>query len=109
MATTRNLEVMSNSFYKESVCNSLIHRRKKSPSPLLIRTTITTTTTTTIAITTTTTTTISTYLWLYSPLLGLDRFLSFFIFFTQSVGLLGREISPSQGRYLHTQDSTNTE
>jgi hypothetical protein len=29
--------------------------------------------------------------------------------FTQSVGLLGRGISPSQGRYLHTQDSTNTE
>jgi hypothetical protein len=29
--------------------------------------------------------------------------------FTQPVGLLGRGISPSQGRYLHTQDSTNTE
>jgi hypothetical protein len=29
--------------------------------------------------------------------------------FTQSVVLLGRGISPSQGRYLHTQDNTNTE
>jgi hypothetical protein len=27
--------------------------------------------------------------------------------FTQSVGLLGRGISPSQGRYMHTKDSTN--
>jgi hypothetical protein len=27
---------------------------------------------------------------------------SFVIFFTQSIGLLGRRISPSQGRYLHT-------
>jgi hypothetical protein len=27
---------------------------------------------------------------------------SFVIFFTQTVGLLGRAISPSQGRYLHT-------
>jgi hypothetical protein len=32
-----------------------------------------------------------------------------FLFFTQSGGLLGRGISPSQGRYLHTQNSTNTE
>jgi hypothetical protein len=29
--------------------------------------------------------------------------------FTQSVGLLGRRISSWQGRYLHTQDNTNTE
>jgi hypothetical protein len=29
--------------------------------------------------------------------------------FTQSLGLLGRGISPWQGRYLHTQDNTNTE
>jgi hypothetical protein len=43
----------------------------------------------------------SVYLRLYSPLLGLGRFFSFLIF-TQSVGLLGRGISPSQGRYLHT-------
>jgi hypothetical protein len=34
-------------------------------------------------------------------LLDLGRFFSFFIH-TQSVGLLGRGISPSQGRYLHT-------
>jgi hypothetical protein len=30
-------------------------------------------------------------------------FFSFVIFFTQTVGLLGRVISPSQGRYLHTE------
>jgi hypothetical protein len=35
-------------------------------------------------------------------LLGLDRFCSSLIY-TQSVGLLGREISPSQGRYLHAE------
>jgi hypothetical protein len=40
--------------------------------------------------------------WLYSPLLGPGLFISFVIFFTQTVGLLGRGISPSQGRYLHT-------
>jgi hypothetical protein len=39
--------------------------------------------------------------WLYSPLLG-PGFFSFVVFFTQSVGLLGRVISPSCGRYLHT-------
>jgi hypothetical protein len=39
-------------------------------------------------------------LWLYSPLLDLGRFFSFLIH-TQSVGLLGRGISPSQGRYVH--------
>jgi hypothetical protein len=39
-------------------------------------------------------------LWLYGPL-DLGRFFSFLIY-TQSVGLLGRGISPSQGRYLHT-------
>jgi hypothetical protein len=42
------------------------------------------------------------YLWLYSPLLDLGRFFSFLIY-TQSVGLLGRGINPSQGRYLHTE------
>jgi hypothetical protein len=36
--------------------------------------------------------------WLYSP--GL--FFSFIIFFTQTIGLLGRAISPSQGHYIHT-------
>jgi hypothetical protein len=36
------------------------------------------------------------------PLLGPAFFLSFVNFFTQTVGLLGRGISPSQGRYLHT-------
>jgi hypothetical protein len=34
-----------------------------------------------------------------TALVGLDRFFSFLIY-TQSVGLLGRGISPSQGRYL---------
>jgi hypothetical protein len=38
-------------------------------------------------------------LWLYNSL-HLDRFFSFLIY-TQPVGLLGRGISPSQGRYLH--------
>jgi hypothetical protein len=41
-------------------------------------------------------------------LLDLGRF-SVFLFFTQSVGLPGRGISPSQGSYLHRQDSTNIE
>jgi hypothetical protein len=39
---------------------------------------------------------------LYSLLLGPGLFFSFVIFFTQTVGLLGRGISPSQGHYLHT-------
>jgi hypothetical protein len=39
-------------------------------------------------------------LWFYSPL-DLGRFFSLLIY-TQSVGLLLRGISPSQGRYLHT-------
>jgi hypothetical protein len=46
------------------------------------------------------TTLITIYLWLYSPSLNLGRFFSFF-FFSQSVVLLGRGISPSQGLYLH--------
>jgi hypothetical protein len=37
-----------------------------------------------------------------APLLGPGLFFSFVIIFTQTVGLLGRVISPSQGRYLHT-------
>jgi hypothetical protein len=39
--------------------------------------------------------------WHYSPWLGPALFFSSVITFTQSVGLLGRVISPSQGRYLH--------
>jgi hypothetical protein len=35
-------------------------------------------------------------------MLGPDLFFSFVIFLTQTVGLLGQVISPSQGRYLHT-------
>jgi hypothetical protein len=45
--------------------------------------------------------TIFTHQWLYSPLLGPGLF-SFVIIFTQTVRLLGRVTSPSQGRYLHT-------
>jgi hypothetical protein len=37
-----------------------------------------------------------------TALAKLGRFFSFLVT-TQSVGLLGRGISPSQGRYLHTQ------
>jgi hypothetical protein len=40
--------------------------------------------------------------WLYRPLLSSGLFFSFVIFFTQSVGVLGQGIGPSQGRYLHT-------
>jgi hypothetical protein len=40
--------------------------------------------------------------WLYSPLLCPGLFFSFLIY-TQTVGLLGRVISPSQGRYLHAE------
>jgi hypothetical protein len=40
----------------------------------------------------------SIYLWLHGLLFGLDRFFSFMIFFTQSVGLLGWEISRPQDR-----------
>jgi hypothetical protein len=39
---------------------------------------------------------------LYSPLMGRGLFFSSIIFFTQAVGLLGRGISPSRGRYLYT-------
>jgi hypothetical protein len=39
--------------------------------------------------------------WLYSPL-DLGRFFSF-LTHIESVGLLGRGISPSQGRYLHAE------
>jgi hypothetical protein len=41
--------------------------------------------------------------WHYSPLLGPGLFISFAILFTLSGGLLERGISPSQGRYLHTE------
>jgi hypothetical protein len=40
--------------------------------------------------------------WLYSPLLGPGLFISFIIFFTQTVGLLRRVMNPLQGRHLHT-------
>jgi hypothetical protein len=40
--------------------------------------------------------------WLYSPLLSPGLFFSCVIFFAQTVGFLGREISLSQGRCLHT-------
>jgi hypothetical protein len=40
--------------------------------------------------------------WHYSPLLIPGLFFSFVIFFTQTVGLPGQVISPSQGRYLPT-------
>jgi hypothetical protein len=42
------------------------------------------------------------YQWLYSLLLGSGLFFSFVIISTQSVGLLGRVISLSQGHYLQT-------
>jgi hypothetical protein len=42
----------------------------------------------------------SIHVWMYSPLLDLGRF-SVSWSFSQSVGLLGRGISPSQGRYVH--------
>jgi hypothetical protein len=45
---------------------------------------------------------ISFHQWLYSPLLGPDFFFSFVILFTQTVGLLGRVISPLQSCYIHT-------
>jgi hypothetical protein len=41
--------------------------------------------------------------WFYSHLLGPGLFFSFVIFFTQTIGLLGRVISPSLGLYLHTE------
>jgi hypothetical protein len=44
----------------------------------------------------------SIYLWLYSPLLVLICF-SVSWSFTQTVCLLRRGLSPSQGRYLHTE------
>jgi hypothetical protein len=47
----------------------------------------------------------SIYLSIYGSaaiLLDLDRFFSFYSY-TQMVGLLGRGISPLQGRYLHTE------
>jgi hypothetical protein len=39
----------------------------------------------------------------YRSLLGPALFFSFVIFFNQTVGFLVRGISPSQGRYLHTE------
>jgi hypothetical protein len=40
--------------------------------------------------------------WDYRPLMGPTLFFSYAFFFTQTVGLVGRVMSPSQGRYLHT-------
>jgi hypothetical protein len=40
---------------------------------------------------------------LYSPLLGPGQFFSFLILYTQSVGLLGRVMRPSQSLYLRTE------
>jgi hypothetical protein len=53
------------------------------------------------------------YIYIYGSiaLVGVGRFFSFLID-TQSVGLLGRRISPSQGHYLHTEQHkhrTNTQ
>jgi hypothetical protein len=47
---------------------------------------------------------LSIYLYIYgsTALVDLGRFFSFLIY-TQLIGLLGRGISPSQGRYLHTE------
>jgi hypothetical protein len=45
--------------------------------------------------------------WFYSTLLGPGQFFSFVILFTNTVGLPGRVISPSQGRYLHTTRTQN--
>jgi hypothetical protein len=44
---------------------------------------------------------ISIHQWHYSPSLGPGLFFSFVIFLTQTVGLLWRVISPSQGLKLH--------
>jgi hypothetical protein len=41
-----------------------------------------------------------------TALVDLGRFFSLLIY-TQSIGLLGRGISPSQGRYLHTEQHKN--
>jgi hypothetical protein len=50
---------------------------------------------------------LSVYIWLCSPFVGPRPLFQFLDLFTQSVGLLGRGISPSQSRFLHTHDSTN--
>jgi hypothetical protein len=44
---------------------------------------------------------------LYSPYLGLSLFFSFVIFYTQTVGLLGPVISPSQDLCLHTEQQNH--
>jgi hypothetical protein len=49
------------------------------------------------------------YLSMALQLFVAPRPLFSFLIFAQSVRLLGRRISPSQGRYLQTQYSTNTE
>jgi hypothetical protein len=47
-------------------------------------------------------------LLLYSSLLDLGRYFNFLIFL-QSVGLLGRGINRSQGRFLHTEQHKHSE
>jgi hypothetical protein len=42
-----------------------------------------------------------------TALVDLDRFFSFFIY-TQSVGIIGRVIIPSQNRYLHREQHKQT-
>jgi hypothetical protein len=51
------------------------------------------------------------YIYIYGSTALLLEFGCFFSFlvYTQSVGLLGRRVSSSQGRYLHTKNNTNTE
>jgi hypothetical protein len=48
----------------------------------------------------------TTFCWALASL-SLSLFFSFLIFFTQTVGLLGRGISPSQGRYLFKPGSSH--
>jgi hypothetical protein len=43
--------------------------------------------------------------WLFQPIQGSDLLFSSVIIFSQTVGLLGRVISPSQGRYLNTEQT----
>jgi hypothetical protein len=46
-------------------------------------------------------------IYLFIAFVDLGRFFSFFIY-TQSVGLLGRGISPPQGHYLHAKKKIQT-
>jgi hypothetical protein len=44
--------------------------------------------------------------WLFQPFQGPNLLFSSVIIFLQTAGLLGRVISPSQGRYLHRTTQT---